>query len=258
MTPETRGTKEWAATNINIFKGCSNDCRYCYAKKMAIRYGRISNAEEWHTMEPQSKSQLREYGKRNGIIMFPSTHDIPDVPEYVEACKMVIAKLLKAGNHVLIVSKPRLNPIRILCDSFLSYKSQLEFRFTITSMFDDKLRFWEPGASSFNERYTALLLVHNSGFQTSVSMEPMLDFNPIPLVRGIQALCSEIWIGCMNHITWNDWNGLLPEDQHFYNQIKEINSPEHLRDVFNQLKDFPQIRWKDSFFHHMNKSKGRT
>ena len=36
----TSGTKEWRPNNENCIEGCSNDCRYCYAKKNAIRFGR--------------------------------------------------------------------------------------------------------------------------------------------------------------------------------------------------------------------------
>jgi DNA repair photolyase len=36
----TSGTKEWADHNVNCIRGCSNDCRYCYAKIMAKRFGR--------------------------------------------------------------------------------------------------------------------------------------------------------------------------------------------------------------------------
>lgn len=30
------GTTEWAASNVNYLKGCSNDCKYCFSKEMAI------------------------------------------------------------------------------------------------------------------------------------------------------------------------------------------------------------------------------
>ena len=36
------GTQEWAASNVNIQDGCEHDCRYCYAKTMAIRFKRAT------------------------------------------------------------------------------------------------------------------------------------------------------------------------------------------------------------------------
>lgn len=29
----TLDTKEWVDSNVNCYFGCSNNCRYCYAKK---------------------------------------------------------------------------------------------------------------------------------------------------------------------------------------------------------------------------------
>ena len=37
----TKGTEEWADKNINITRGCEYDCPYCYAKRNALRFGRI-------------------------------------------------------------------------------------------------------------------------------------------------------------------------------------------------------------------------
>ena len=33
------GTKEWAKENVNCVTGCSNNCRYCYARAMGTRVG---------------------------------------------------------------------------------------------------------------------------------------------------------------------------------------------------------------------------
>ena len=34
------GTYEWAAETKNIISGCIHDCKYCYAKSMAVRFNR--------------------------------------------------------------------------------------------------------------------------------------------------------------------------------------------------------------------------
>jgi DNA repair photolyase len=33
------GTKEWADRIENCLDGCSHDCKYCYAKVTAVRFG---------------------------------------------------------------------------------------------------------------------------------------------------------------------------------------------------------------------------
>src|SRR6056297_231416 len=69
------GTKEWADSNVNIAYGCSHDCKYCYAKKMAIRFKRETE-RSWKTMRINTKKVNKGYGKRKGRIMFPSSHDV--------------------------------------------------------------------------------------------------------------------------------------------------------------------------------------
>jgi len=54
------GTKEWADTNVNICSGCKNNCRYCYAKKMAMRFGRKTEST-WKIMELNSKAIKKKY-----------------------------------------------------------------------------------------------------------------------------------------------------------------------------------------------------
>jgi len=77
------GTREWARSNVNVSNGCSHDCRYCYARNMAVRFKR-KTAETWHLEEIDKDKVSKGYGKRRGTIMFPTTHDI--TPGIFESC----------------------------------------------------------------------------------------------------------------------------------------------------------------------------
>ena len=69
------GTAEWAASNLNYIKGCSNDCKYCFSKEMAIRFKR-KTPENWKEEEINWEAYNKNIKQREGFIMFPSTHDI--------------------------------------------------------------------------------------------------------------------------------------------------------------------------------------
>ncbi|HQO39114.1 MAG TPA: radical SAM protein, partial [Spirochaetota bacterium] len=170
--PRATGTREWAAHSRNIYVGCANDCTYCYAKAMAIRFGR-KTADSWKAMELQPAA-LRKTTKTGGHIMFPTTHDI--TPAVADTCISYLEKLLCAGNELLIMSKPHYECVVRMCDAFADYKDQILFRFTIGSANDEVLKLWEPGAPSYLERVKALQYAFRVGFNTSVSCEPMLDF----------------------------------------------------------------------------------
>src|SRR5690606_26499639 len=87
------GTKEWAESNLNIYSGCSNDCKYCYAKSMSIRFKR-KNDKSWKKEEPREKMIIKNYRKRKGRIMFPSTHDI--TPRILANYQKTLLKLVEA------------------------------------------------------------------------------------------------------------------------------------------------------------------
>jgi DNA repair photolyase len=205
----TSGTREWADRNVNCIKGCSNNCRYCYGKLIAKRFGRCTE-ESWKEMQVRSGIVHKTFRKYAGRVMFPSSHDITDSPEAKDACFTVIKALLEAGNQLLITTKPRISITTGIIQTFHPFGSQLQFRFTITSADNRLLSFWEPGAPRFEERLESLQLAYRAGFKTSVSIEPFLDYDPAPLVDIVSPFVTEsVWVGPMNYIPRNGISGMM-------------------------------------------------
>ena len=235
------GTKEWASSNVNLISGCSHNCRYCYAKKMAIRFGR-KNDYTWKIMELNKDKLNHGFKKRRGRIMFPSSHDI--VPEFKEECFLVLEKLLYAGNSVLITSKPHFDIIKELCQRFVYFRDHIQFRFTITSINNNLLKFWEEGAPLFEERLESLEYAHNMRYKTSVSIEPFLDKDPTRLIIKLYPYISEtIWLGKMNYINRNN---LSKTELLHYERVRKNYIKENIQIIVNKLKNFKKIRYKDS------------
>lgn len=239
------GTKEWAEININCCTGCSNDCRYCYAKSAAMRYKRISHSDEWLQMTIKDDAVLKRYKKLNGRVMFPTTHDI--TPENIYACLIVLDNLLRAGNEVLIVSKPRMDCITKICRYLKPYKKQIEFRFTIGAEDDEVLSYWEPNAPLLAERLNCLNHTLENGYKVSVSAEPMLD--PENIGQLLEALPVEklesVWIGKMNHINRIRANG-DDELQGALDKLADAQSDDNILRIYDQWKTEPLIKWKES------------
>jgi len=239
----TSGTKEWADYNVNCVKGCANNCKYCYAKMMAIRFGRATE-ETWKDMSIREEMVQKRFRKYNGRVMFPSSHDIVDIPEFKEACFTVLRHLLDVGNEVLVTTKPSINVIKDIVEDFRAFKTTMQFRFTITSNDNEVLSFWEPNAPTYEERLESLVLAYNEGYKTSVSIEPFLDSNPVPLVKELSPFITEsIWIGPMNHMPRNH---IPSENIAEYERVRGIKQVDNLRNIYNHLLDFPNIRFKDS------------
>jgi len=232
----TEGTKEWADSNVNIYSGCSNNCRYCYAKKMAIRFGR-KTGDNWKEMILNENSFKKGYKKRNGRIMFPTSHDI--TPKTIENCLEVIGRIIRAGNLILITTKPNLMCIKEICYNGWDFKDVIQFRFTITSFYNKKLKHWEPGAPNFEERKQSLIHAFSKGFKTSLSIEPCLDHDPRYLIKRLRDYVTEsIWLGPMNYCGNHDFN-----------------SKETLQNWVKWFKDDKLVRLKDSVYNKLGISK---
>lgn len=248
----TSGTKEWADYNVNCFKGCANDCRYCYAKMMALRFGRATE-DTWKNMVLREDVVNKNFRKYGGRVMFPSSHDIVDIPGVKEACFSVLRRLLEAGNEVLVTSKPSFSIVSEMLDEFSGFRDNMQFRFTITSSDDALLSFWEPNAPPYRERLESLILAYKEGFKTSVSIEPFLDCDPVPLYHELIPYVTEsIWIGPMNHIRVKN---LTLEEMPEYERIKEAKRVENLQKIYDRLVDEPKIRFKDSMMNKLGYGK---
>jgi len=236
------GTREWAVKTVNCYTGCSHDCIYCYAKEMAIRFKQVDPLR-WSNEIVRLKEIHKKRPSYDGWIMFPSSHDI--TPNNLAICEVVLRKLLIAGNEVLIVSKPHFYCIFDICDLFENFKEKILFRFTIGACDDQILSFWEPGAPCFDERLHCLMYAHEAGFQTSVSVEPMLDSTNIDTLIGelLPYVTHSIWIGKMNHLgRFGKGSDMVLRQA--IDDIKRGQTDRIIKYIYRRYKDNPMIKWK--------------
>lgn len=249
MTNEQKavfGTREWAKYNINLLRGCSHDCRYCYAKTTALRYG-TTTIDSWKDEAINKRKLPARFKKRIGITMFPTTHDI--TPANLDYCMTFLANILAPGNQVLIVSKPHLACIQAICDRFPQYRQNILFRFTIGSSVNQTLKFWEPGAPSYDERLECLEYAWWAVFKTSISCEPMLDNRIDKVVDAVMPYVRDaVWLGLPNDLVSRlKVNG--HGDEHTLLKARELmdSQPyEFVLDIYDRYRDNPQIKWKES------------
>jgi len=247
------GTKEWADFNYNIINGCLHDCKYCYSKEMAIRFKRKTPLN-WKIEELRVKDLNKSIKMTGRLIMFPSSHDI--TIKHLDESILIINKLLKAGNSLLIVTKPDIICIKRICETFEAYKGNILFRFTISSSDSNILKFWEPFAPSFEVRFESLKHAFENGFNTSVSCEPMLDYNVEQLIDSILPYITDsIWLGKANFLFKRlKTNGI--NDKVTIQKANELiqwqSNKENIFKLYNVYKDNVKIKWKDSLHFVFN------
>ena len=250
------GTMEWAEVTENICIGCPNNCRYCYAAERADRLG-YHNRENWVKERFSKRASMKSYPAKGGVIMFPSSHDITpfNVDEFIRVATLILEK----ENKLLIVSKPRFEIIKKVCGRLTQYQENILFRFTIGTLTDQCSEFWEPGAPLPQERIASLKFAFNAGFNTSVSIEPMLG-GPgmaVDVALAVNEFTTDtIWIGKMNKIR-SRLDMTKEENIGAANHIESEQSDENIIKLYNYCKDHPKIRWKDSIKEVLRKMQVR-
>ena len=240
------GTAEWAEANLNICKGCSHGCLYCYACHTMLRYKAIGSREEWRSERLTQNAFRKSYPLKKGVVMFPSSHDITplNLYRYMEVLRLA----LEAGNQVLIVSKPHLESIQKIVGEMARFRRQILFRFTIGSLDDSLTRFWEPGAPLPGERLEALAYAFAAGYDTSVSIEPMLAGveETLQVVNEVDRYVSEkIWIGKLRRLR-ERVDMSKTEIALEVELIERQQSDAEILRLVEALTANPKIRWKDS------------
>jgi DNA repair photolyase len=240
------GTAEWAEHKLNICRGCSHGCLYCYACWFLLHYKKIASREEWRNERLTANAFRSTFPRKSGVVMYPSSHDI--TPLTLDRSIAILRLALEAGNQVLVVSKPHLECIKALAGELVRYRRQILFRFTIGSVKEDLTKIWEPGAPTPAERLEALSFAYAAGYDTSVSIEPMLGGvgETIQVVEEVTRHVSEtIWIGKMRRIR-ERVDMSTPEIAQAVELVEQQQSDSEILKLVEHLRSNPKIRWKDS------------
>lgn len=229
----------------NIIVGCAHNCVYCYARATALENNVINSAEDW-TRERVVTEKLNEAQSLSpGVLYrFPTHHDI--TPALLQPSLFYIDKLLRAGNAVEVCSKPHLECIRAICETFQAFTDKLSFCFTIGSTNAATCAWLEPGATTPEERIEALKLASRSGFKTSVSIEPMLEdeVGTSEVIRRVYPyVTEEISIGRM----WSLGKriSLLGRDrEEVLRYFQFVNADKTIKAVYERFNGDSKIVWE--------------
>lgn len=168
---------EYSYWACNFYVGCSNSCTYCYCKKgiLAEAMGQDKPQlkkcfkDERHALEVfekellQNKTELQKHGIFFSFTTDPMLQETQDLT--YEATSIAIANNVP----VQILTKKTYGLTFLKTDC--SLKHLIAFGFTLTG--HDEL---EPKASTNAERIKAMKKLHDLGFKTFASIEPIIDF----------------------------------------------------------------------------------
>ncbi len=191
---------EYSYWACNFYVGCSNGCTYCYLKKGVLENTMGGDKpklkscfkDENHALEvfeKELKANLPELQKHG--LFFSFTTD-PMLPETIFLTTQAASICVK--NDVLVKILTKVDFVKGLdAEKILNEKEKkyIAFGFTLTG--HDEL---EPNASTNAERIEAMRKLHEAGFKTWASVEPVIDFkSSIQMIINTMSFCDLYKIG---------------------------------------------------------------
>ncbi len=231
---------EYSYWACNFYVGCSNGCEYCYCKKGIISkqlggdkptlkkcFKDEIDAREIFTREVNKNiDNLKEYG-----LFFSFTTD-PCLKETFELTAFAVNYCMMLDIPVKILTKQFISDFTLFnwvhLDNQENYKKLIAIGHTLTG--HDEL---EKNADTNKRRIESMKTLHNSGFKTFASIEPIIDFNS-SLQMIIQSLeyCDLYKIGLESGKKYNK--------KELLEFIKNVNSFER------------KVYWKDGLLKSAN------
>lgn len=227
---------EYAKWACNFYVGCSNGCEYCYLKKGSgakilggdkptLKKCFKNEEHALEVFEKELKANLPELQKHG--LFFSFTTD-PLLPETIKLTEYAIDMATDFDVPVKILTK-RADWIDYLLPRLpINMHYKFAFGFTLTG--HDEL---EPGASTNQERIEAMKKLHDAGFKTFASIEPMIDkFSGYQMVEKSVEFCDLYKIG--------------PESGKKYsiNDIRELFAKVN---ILLACRSKAKVYWKDGY-----------
>lgn len=198
---------EYAPWACNFYTGCSNDCEYCYCKRGFLSHVwddvphlKKCFKDERKALEIFEKELVANLEALKATSLFFTFSSDPFLPGVKSTYWAAAACALSHGVRVQFLTKRA----DFVNDHFLIrnaiWKTHLAFGFTLTGC-DGK----EPGASTNQERIDAMRILHERGFKTFASIEPIVDFDSsLRMIKETIGFCDLYKIGLMSGVK-NDY-----------------------------------------------------
>lgn len=202
---------EYSPWACNLYVGCSNGCTYCYLKKgvqSGLLGGNLPTIKKTlggnpATAKKRFDKELRKH--KDAIIasgsglFFNFTSD-PCLFETIDLNMACISEAIAEGVPCTLLTKradwinrPSFEQL-INAVGLVKVQDLLTIGFTLTGRDD-----WEPHASPNLDRIEAMRMLHDAGFRTWSSCEPMIDCaSTLRMIQLSHQYCDHYKIGLIS------------------------------------------------------------
>lgn len=239
---------EYAKYAVNFYVGCSNDCDYCYCKRGLLGHAMgkptptLKKCFDGHSPYGVFVRELHEHivQLRKHGLFFSFTTD-PLLPETQDLTNAAVLYAVNQGVPCKILTKRA--DFKVL-DSFYPFQHLIAYGFTLTGM--DAM---ELHASSNQERIDTMKYLHNRGFKTFASIEPVID-----LGKSLQMIYDSL-DGCDLYKI-----GLLSGKRQYTREevsafVRDVNCAIDTYNYMHHHRPCVRVYWKDSVIEYLGLSR---
>lgn len=201
---------EYAPWASNIYAGCDNGCRYCYAPRVLHQ-----KKEDFHVCKGvrpayferlERECKTGEHAGKQVLLSFTSD-PYQQLEKYLAATRRTIMTLHEGGANVTILTKCPSLALRDL-DILVPGRDVIATTLTFTPKSWAKSLEWEPNAELPHQRIIAMREFKLQRFETWVSMEPTVEpAETLALIQLTIGLFDIYKIGKLNYMAHGnvDW-----------------------------------------------------
>jgi DNA repair photolyase len=188
--------REYAERAVNLYRGCSHGCTYCYAPSvLRMTREKFAHCEPRPGILDAIHKEAPKHAGREVLLCF--TCDPYPAGQSAALPGMAIALLQDAGCRVNVLTKSgsrsalAIDLLRAVLDSYGA---------TLTFDNDADSELWEPGAAMPSDRIAMLSLAKSRHIKTWASLEPVIDpEQSLALIRAVAGIADVVKIGRLNH-----------------------------------------------------------
>lgn len=193
--------KEYADLSVNLYKGCTHVCKYCFGAKTPW-----VPAEDYYKSANPKKDVIfklqRDCRKLNGDIPEILLSFIGDVYQHAEMdlglTRQAIKILIENNLSFTLLTKGGNRAVR----DFDLLEGYDRGRFGTTLIFMDQAHadYWEPGAAPIKDRIKTIREAHDREIKTWVSLEPVIDPDQaLQVIRELHPIVGHWKVGKINY-----------------------------------------------------------
>lgn len=223
---KTKGrAAEYCLWALNHYGGCTYGCIYCWSPGVTFRKPDDFIAGPQPRVIPLEVMVSAANYKENSPVLLSFISDPYQPAERdLKLTREIIGILHDNDISFTILTKAG----ELARRDFSLYRQGDSFGTTLTFISEKKSRMWEPGAGLPDERIQNLMLAHDAGIPTWVSLEPVIDpMESIALIHATAKYVDHYKVGKLNYdrlaskIDWRSFalmaiKALQKENKGFY------------------------------------------